>query len=84
MGIATGDVADASLVEPGSVAWHSCHQIGPQTRVAIVGAGAIGILAAASAQQMGAAEVAVEARTCTSTKLGSASAPSCRRGGTTW
>jgi threonine dehydrogenase-like Zn-dependent dehydrogenase len=58
------DVADASLVEPGSAAWHSCHQgeIGPQTRVAIVGAGAIGILAAASAQQMGAAEVAVEAR----------------------
>ena len=31
-------------------------------RVAIVGAGAIGILTAASAQQMGAAEVAVEAR----------------------
>jgi hypothetical protein len=31
------DVADASLVEPGSVAWHSCHQgeIGPQTRVAM-------------------------------------------------
>jgi threonine dehydrogenase-like Zn-dependent dehydrogenase len=58
------DVADASLVEPASVAWHSCHQgeIGPQTRVAIVGAGAIGILAAASAQQMGAAEVAVQAR----------------------
>lgn len=57
-------VADASLVEPASVAWHSCHQggIGPQSRVAIVGAGAIGILAAASAQQMGAAEVAVEAR----------------------
>lgn len=58
------DVADAALVEPASVAWHSCHQgeIGPQTRVAIVGAGAIGILAAASAQQMGASEVAVEAR----------------------
>jgi threonine dehydrogenase-like Zn-dependent dehydrogenase len=58
------DVADASLVEPASVAWHSCHQggIGPQSRVAIVGAGAIGILAAASAQRMGAAEVAVEAR----------------------
>jgi 2-desacetyl-2-hydroxyethyl bacteriochlorophyllide A dehydrogenase len=58
------DVTDAALVEPGSVAWHSCHQgeIRPQTRVAIVGAGAIGILAAASAQQMGAAEVAVEAR----------------------
>ncbi|MFI5506392.1 zinc-binding dehydrogenase [Mycobacterium sp. NPDC051804] len=57
-------VGDASLVEPASVAWHSCHQgeIGPQTRVAIVGAGAIGILAAASAQKMAAAEVAVEAR----------------------
>jgi threonine dehydrogenase-like Zn-dependent dehydrogenase len=58
------DVADAALVEPASVAWHSCHQgeIAPQSRVAVVGAGAIGILAAASAQQMGAAEVAVEAR----------------------
>lgn len=60
----TDDVYRASLVEPGSVAWHSGHQgeIGLQTRVAIVGAGAIGILAAASAQQKGAAEVAVEAR----------------------
>lgn len=58
------DVADASIVEPASVAWHACHQggVGPDTRVAIVGAGAIGILAAASAQRMGAAEVAVEAR----------------------
>ncbi|HEX4186096.1 MAG TPA: zinc-binding dehydrogenase [Stellaceae bacterium] len=58
------DVADASLVEPGSVAWHCCHraEIDGRTRVAIVGAGAIGILVAASAQQMGAAEVAVEAR----------------------
>ena len=57
-------VADAALVEPASVAWHSCHQggVGPQSRVAIVGAGAIGILAAASAEQMGAVEVAVEAR----------------------
>jgi len=58
------DLADASLVEPASVAWHSCHmgRIDPDTRVAIVGAGAIGILAAASAQTMGAPEVAVEAR----------------------
>ncbi len=58
------DLADASIVEPASVAWHACHQggIGADTRVAIVGAGAIGILAAASAQRMGAAEVAVEAR----------------------
>jgi 2-desacetyl-2-hydroxyethyl bacteriochlorophyllide A dehydrogenase len=58
------DVRDACLVEPGSVAWHACRagRVGPQTRVALVGAGAIGILAAASAQTMGAAEVAVEAR----------------------
>ena len=58
------DLEDAALVEPASVAWHSCHvgDIGTTTRVAIVGAGAIGILAAASAQTMGAPDVAVEAR----------------------
>ncbi len=58
------DVRDASLVEPASVARHACHMgtVGPQTRVAVVGAGAIGILAAAAAQSMGAPEVAVEAR----------------------
>jgi threonine dehydrogenase-like Zn-dependent dehydrogenase len=58
------DLKDACLVEPASVAWHACHigRVGPQTRVAVVGAGAIGILAAASAQTMGAPEVAVEAR----------------------
>lgn len=57
-------LADACLVEPASVAWHSCHVggVGPDTRVAIVGAGAIGVLAAASAQAMGASDVAVEAR----------------------
>jgi threonine dehydrogenase-like Zn-dependent dehydrogenase len=58
------DVADASLVEPASVAWHSCHigDVGPDTTVAVVGAGAIGVLAAVSAQAMGASDVAVEAR----------------------
>lgn len=58
------DVRDACLVEPGSVAWHACALagVGPGTRVAVVGAGAIGILAAAAAQAMGAAEVSVEAR----------------------
>jgi len=58
------DARDASLVEPGSVAWHACArgQVGPDTRVAIVGAGAIGLLTAASAKSMGAAEVAIEAR----------------------
>jgi threonine dehydrogenase-like Zn-dependent dehydrogenase len=58
------ELKDASLVEPASVAWHSSRlgHIGRETRVAVVGAGAIGILAAASAQTMGAPEVAVEAR----------------------
>jgi threonine dehydrogenase-like Zn-dependent dehydrogenase len=58
------DRKDASLVEPASVARHACHLggIGPDTRVAVVGAGAIGILAVASAQALGAPEVAVEAR----------------------
>lgn len=58
------DVADAALVEPAAVAWHSCHvgAVGPATTVAVVGAGAIGILAAASAQTMGVTDVAVEAR----------------------
>jgi threonine dehydrogenase-like Zn-dependent dehydrogenase len=58
------DVRDAALVEPASVAWHGCHMgsIGPETRVAVVGGGAIGILAAASAQSMGVEEVALEVR----------------------
>jgi 2-desacetyl-2-hydroxyethyl bacteriochlorophyllide A dehydrogenase len=58
------DVGNACLVEPGSVAWHGCHvgAVGPDTRVAVVGAGAIGILAAVAAQAMGAPEVALEAR----------------------
>jgi threonine dehydrogenase-like Zn-dependent dehydrogenase len=58
------DLKDASLVEPAAVARHACHMggIGSATRVAVVGAGAIGVLAAASARAMGAPEVAVEAR----------------------
>jgi 2-desacetyl-2-hydroxyethyl bacteriochlorophyllide A dehydrogenase len=58
------DVRDACLVEPAAVAWHGCHSggIDSSTRVAIVGGGAIGILAAASARAMGAPDVAVEAR----------------------
>jgi threonine dehydrogenase-like Zn-dependent dehydrogenase len=58
------NVKDAFLVEPASVARHACHmgRIGADTRVAVVGAGAIGILAAASAQTIGAPDVAVEAR----------------------
>jgi threonine dehydrogenase-like Zn-dependent dehydrogenase len=58
------DVRDASLVEPASVARHACYLggVGPTTRVAVVGAGAIGVLAAASAQDLDVPEVAVEAR----------------------
>ena len=58
------DVNDACLVEPASVALHGCHagHVGPDTRVAVVGAGAIGILAAVGVQSMGGSEVALEAR----------------------
>ena len=58
------DLKDASLVEPASVAWHGCHQgsIDSDTRVAVVGGGAIGMLAAASAQAMGVEEVGLEVR----------------------
>lgn len=58
------DVRDASIVEPGSVAWHAVRLAGtgPQTRVAVVGAGALGLLAVAAARRQGAPEVAVEAR----------------------
>lgn len=58
------DVVDAALVEPASVARHACHlgQAGAQERVAVVGAGAIGVLAAASLQSMGVPEVALLAR----------------------
>jgi 2-desacetyl-2-hydroxyethyl bacteriochlorophyllide A dehydrogenase len=58
------EVTDAALVEPASVAWHGCHMgsVGPATRVAVVGGGAIGILAAASAQSMGVEDVALEVR----------------------
>lgn len=58
------DPSDACLVEPASVAWHACRiaGVGPGLRVAVIGGGAIGLLAAAAAQAMGAAEVAIEAR----------------------
>lgn len=58
------DVRDACLVEPASVSWHALRLAGtgPGKRVAVVGAGALGLLAIADALRMGAAEVAVEAR----------------------
>lgn len=58
------DPRDACLVEPAAVAWHALRLAGtgPGQRVAVVGAGALGLLAAAGARRLGAAEVAVEAR----------------------
>jgi threonine dehydrogenase-like Zn-dependent dehydrogenase len=53
---------DASISEPGAVAWHACRKAGvsEQTRVLVVGAGAIGILAVLAAREMGAPEVGLE------------------------
>ena len=58
------DIANSSLVEPASVAWHAVRIGGtsPETRVAIVGGGSIGQLASAAAQAQGAGDVALEAR----------------------
>jgi len=58
------DVRDASLVEPASVSWHALRLggTGPATTVAVVGAGALGLLAVAGARRQGAAHVALEAR----------------------
>lgn len=55
---------DAALVEPAAVSWHACHkgEVGPHTRVAVVGAGTIGMLAVAAALRRGAPEVALVAR----------------------
>ena len=58
------DVRDACLVEPASVSWHAVRlgDTGPGKRVAVVGAGALGLLAAAGAIRQGGEDVAVEAR----------------------
>jgi 2-desacetyl-2-hydroxyethyl bacteriochlorophyllide A dehydrogenase len=58
------DVRDASIVEPAAVSWHALRlaDTGPGTRVAVVGAGALGLLAVSGARRLGAADVALEAR----------------------
>jgi 2-desacetyl-2-hydroxyethyl bacteriochlorophyllide A dehydrogenase len=58
------DVLDGSIVEPAAVAWHAVRlaDTGPGRRVAVVGAGALGLLAVAAARQMGGEDVALEAR----------------------
>lgn len=58
------DPRDAALVEPASASWHSLRlaETGPGKRVAVVGAGALGLLAVAGAQAQGGEDVALEAR----------------------
>jgi 2-desacetyl-2-hydroxyethyl bacteriochlorophyllide A dehydrogenase len=58
------DVRDACLVEPATVSWHALRLAGtgPGQRVAVVGGGALGLLAVAGARRMGAEVVALEAR----------------------
>ena len=57
------DVRDASIVEPAAVSWHALRlaDTGPGKRVAVVGAGALGLLAVAGARRLG-EEVGLEAR----------------------
>ena len=58
------ELADASIVEPASVSWHALGLAGtrPDDRVAVVGAGALGLLAVAGARRRGCDRVALEAR----------------------
>ncbi len=58
------DVVNASLVEPMAVSLHGVRLggVGADRRVAVVGGGAVGLLAVAAAQALGAPEVALEAR----------------------
>jgi len=58
------DVRDASIVEPASVSWHALRlaHTGPGSRVGVVGAGALGLLAVSGARRLGAEDVALAAR----------------------
>lgn len=58
------DVRDASIVEPASVSWHALRiaGAGPGKRIAVVGAGALGLLAVAGAIRQGSEDVSIEAR----------------------
>lgn len=55
---------DASIVEPTTVSWHALRlaDVSPDKRVAVVGAGALGLLAVAGARHMGVEDIALEAR----------------------
>src|SRR4051794_12101231 len=58
------DPHDASVVEPAAVSWHALRIAGTQPghRVAVVGAGGLGLLAVAAAREQGASDVGVDAR----------------------
>ncbi|OHV30781.1 MULTISPECIES: zinc-dependent alcohol dehydrogenase [Pseudofrankia] len=58
------DLRDAALAEPAAVSWHALRLAGTSanTRVAVVGAGGLGLLAVAGARRQGAEDVAIEAR----------------------
>lgn len=58
------DLRDASIVEPATVSWHAVGLAGtgPDSRVAIVGCGALGLLAIPAARRHGAHEISVQAR----------------------
>ncbi len=57
-------VDDAPIVEPAAVSWHALRlaDTRPGMRVAVIGAGALGLLAVSGARRMGGEEVALEAR----------------------
>ena len=58
------DVRDAPIVEPAAVSWHALQLAGtgPGKRVAVIGAGALGLLAVAGARRLGSEDVALAAR----------------------
>jgi threonine dehydrogenase-like Zn-dependent dehydrogenase len=58
------DVRDASIVEPAAVSWHALQLAGTGSgkRVAVIGAGALGLLAVAGARRLGGEDVALAAR----------------------
>jgi 2-desacetyl-2-hydroxyethyl bacteriochlorophyllide A dehydrogenase len=58
------DPRDAALVEPAAVSWHALRlaDTAPGKRVAVVGGGALGLLAVVGARAQGGEDVALEAR----------------------
>ncbi|MGW2824296.1 zinc-dependent alcohol dehydrogenase [Streptomyces sp. NPDC001443] len=73
---------DAPLVEPGAVSWHACRKgrVGPGARVAVVGAGPVGMLAVTAAQCMDAVEVSVVAKHFFQTEAGERLGATCPSG----